>query len=435
MLRFPPATTSVLWPPNSILTAALLLTPIRRWWVCLAGALPVHFLIQSSLGWPVALVGTLFLTNCSEALIAAGFIRAFSDAPLRFDTFRRVVVFIIGAGLLAPLLSSFADAAVVHAFRGEPFWVVLQTRLFANSLTELSVVPLVVLGRCARRRPYLEISHAARFLEGGAARLRFRRGSAVHLRPRQARPRASGFDFYAAVLMLPLFFWAALRFGAGGMSAALLMVALTASFAARTGNRPFAVSIPNESLLAVQLYLVIMAIPLYAVSALLDERRRAMSELARGLQFEALLSELSRSFVRTPSDRIGEAFDVCLRRAGEFFGVDRVAIMQLSRSGTHLLIFRQGSAEGVPLLPDSYSCDMFPWVVDRLLSSEEVICESIDDMPKDADQDRASFSKLGLRAAFVIPLVASGNVQGVMSLHMIRTAQSLARSRSWRRSG
>src|SRR2546430_11576909 len=48
ILRFPPTTPSVLWPPNSILTATLLLTPVRRWWRCpfrwpasrLAAALP-----------------------------------------------------------------------------------------------------------------------------------------------------------------------------------------------------------------------------------------------------------------------------------------------------------------------------------------------------------------------------------------------------------
>ena len=30
-LRFLPVTTSVLWPPNAILTATLLLAPARRW--------------------------------------------------------------------------------------------------------------------------------------------------------------------------------------------------------------------------------------------------------------------------------------------------------------------------------------------------------------------------------------------------------------------
>src|SRR5438094_7819742 len=42
ILRFPPTTPSVLWPPNSILTATLLLTPVRRWWLYLLAALPAH---------------------------------------------------------------------------------------------------------------------------------------------------------------------------------------------------------------------------------------------------------------------------------------------------------------------------------------------------------------------------------------------------------
>ena len=40
-LRLPPATPSVVWPPNSILTTALLLTPVSRWWIVLLAALPL----------------------------------------------------------------------------------------------------------------------------------------------------------------------------------------------------------------------------------------------------------------------------------------------------------------------------------------------------------------------------------------------------------
>src|SRR5678815_2153421 len=76
VLRVPPETTSVLWPPNAILTATLLLTPSpRRWWVYLAAAFPAHLAVQLGTGWPRAMILALYLTNCSEAVIAAWCLR------------------------------------------------------------------------------------------------------------------------------------------------------------------------------------------------------------------------------------------------------------------------------------------------------------------------------------------------------------------------
>src|SRR3954469_12183627 len=77
-LRLPPATTSVLWPPNAVLTAALILTPPRRWALVLLPVLPVHILIQHPTGWPLALILALFVTNCLEAVLAAGGMRFLS---------------------------------------------------------------------------------------------------------------------------------------------------------------------------------------------------------------------------------------------------------------------------------------------------------------------------------------------------------------------
>src|SRR5215207_8846871 len=87
-LTFDPATTSVLWPPNAILTAALLFTPPRHWWVCLAAALPAHILLELGAGFSTNLSVLLFVTNCSEALLAAITVRALTDGPVRFDSFR-----------------------------------------------------------------------------------------------------------------------------------------------------------------------------------------------------------------------------------------------------------------------------------------------------------------------------------------------------------
>ena len=45
-LKFPGSTPSMLWPPNAILTAALLLTAPGRWWMYLLAALPAHLVVE-----------------------------------------------------------------------------------------------------------------------------------------------------------------------------------------------------------------------------------------------------------------------------------------------------------------------------------------------------------------------------------------------------
>src|SRR6185436_8321101 len=151
-LRFPPATTSILWPPNAILTSALVLAPPRRWFAILLLVLPVHLLIQIGTGWPLSLILALFVTNCSEALIAAGGMTLLTNTPWRFDTLRGLAAFFLAAVLLAPVLSSFADAAVVNLVRGEDYWRVWSTRTARNILAELTVVPAVVGGTLAALR-------------------------------------------------------------------------------------------------------------------------------------------------------------------------------------------------------------------------------------------------------------------------------------------
>src|SRR5215470_12322116 len=145
ILRLPPSTPSFLWPPNSILTATLLLSPPRRWPIYLLAAFPAHLLAEMGAMWPLSLVLLLFVTNCSEALLAAVCVRRLSDAPTRFDTLRRVLAFLVGAAFVAPFVSSFLDAGVVTALRTEPYWVVWRTRFFSNVLTAITLVPAIVV--------------------------------------------------------------------------------------------------------------------------------------------------------------------------------------------------------------------------------------------------------------------------------------------------
>src|SRR3954468_14203159 len=112
-LTFEPHPVSVLWPPNSILLAALLLTPKRAWWIVLLAALPAHLLVQLQSNVPPRMVFCWFISNSCEALIGAGYIRYFIQRPVPFDRLRNIAIFCVGGVFLGPFVSSFLDSGFV----------------------------------------------------------------------------------------------------------------------------------------------------------------------------------------------------------------------------------------------------------------------------------------------------------------------------------
>src|SRR5262245_49118858 len=109
-LTLHPQPVSTLWPPNATLLAILLLTPVRSWWVVLLAVFPAHVAVELEAGIPTRMVLSWFVSNCSEALIGAGCLRALIPAPIRLDSFTQVGAFVACVGFLAPFLSSFLDA-------------------------------------------------------------------------------------------------------------------------------------------------------------------------------------------------------------------------------------------------------------------------------------------------------------------------------------
>jgi integral membrane sensor domain MASE1 len=215
-LRFPPATPSVLWPPNAILAAALIALPPRRWWIPLLAALPAHFLFQRGSGWPLSLVAALYFTNCSEALIVAAVAHRLSDDPTRFDGLRRVAALLV-AIVTGVVGSSFLDAAVVHAIRGEAFNVVWRVRVFSNVLTELCVLPPMVV--LFSRRPISAVTAVLRprLLEAAFIAV----GTVLIGTLALGDTPLSGAAVVVPIIpiaLLPLLFLAGVRFGVTGIS-------------------------------------------------------------------------------------------------------------------------------------------------------------------------------------------------------------------------
>jgi PAS domain S-box-containing protein len=268
-----PSPVSTLWPPNSILLAALLLTPPRAWAVMLLAAFPAHLAIQLANDIPPTMILLWFVSNCSQALIGATCVRRLTGGPMRFDDSRHVGAFVLGS-IIGVFVSGFLDAGFVELVGGwgeGTFWQLWRARFFSNVLAELTVAPAIVAWSQVDVRSLRRVSVRA-IAEAIGLGLGLLAVSVLVFVWRE-----SGLGGIEALLYAPVPFlvWAAVRFGSIGTSTATMVVALLATRGAMHRVGPFVASSPSESALSIQLCLIFTSIPLLLLSAVMRERQRA----------------------------------------------------------------------------------------------------------------------------------------------------------------
>jgi two-component system, LuxR family, sensor kinase FixL len=273
-LTLRPHPVSVLWPPNSILLAALLLTPVRVWWVILLAAFPAHLAAQLQSNVPPMMILCWFISNSCEALIGAGCVRYLIDRPVRFDRLGNVGIFIFFAAFLAPLLSSFLDSAFVaiNRFGQDSYWQVWRIRFTSNILASLTLVPFIVTwsgdgiawGKIRR----------ARILEAGLLLIGLLSINTIVFY--KLAPTADSALLY---LPLPFLIWAAVRFGSCGASAAICALTFLAIWSAGHGYGPFSTRSAEENALSIQMFLIVMSVPLLLLAGVIEERSKGETTL------------------------------------------------------------------------------------------------------------------------------------------------------------
>jgi PAS domain S-box-containing protein len=290
-LKFPSIPTSIFWLPNATMFAVFLLAPPSRWWLYALAALPAHAAAQLPHHAPPVTMSLLFASNLADGALAAFALRRLSRGRAPFEGFREVALFLLFA-VVSPFVVSFADAAAVTLTGwASDFSLIWHTRFRSNVLTNIIWVPAVVIG-VTRGADWLLT--ASRRVLGEAAALTLALGLvAVAV----FGPRAPHTVTVLLLVPFPLFLWAAVRFGAGGVSAALLGFAFLVIWSVAHGNGPFTQAPPLRAALPIQLFLTLLSAPMLLLAALLQERR----------QMEAALSEREsqyRSIVESTGDGV-----------------------------------------------------------------------------------------------------------------------------------
>jgi PAS domain S-box-containing protein len=274
-LTFKPHPVSVLWPPNSILLAALLLTPRRSWWLVLLAAFPAHCLVELQSHVPPGMMFCWFASNSCEALLGAASVRYFIDGPIRLDRLRNVAVFCACGVFLGPFLSSFLDAAFValNHWGGDTYWNVWRVRVSSNALAAVIITPLILAWMGPADLPRQKTSRAS-LLEAGVLGVTLL--ALGFLLFNWLSPDRDVALLYAP---LPLLLWAAIRFGTRGATAAIATIGFLAIWGTTHGHGPFVEYPARESALYVQIFLSFIALPLLFLAALTEERNETEQTL------------------------------------------------------------------------------------------------------------------------------------------------------------
>ena len=263
------------WPPNAILLGALLLTPVRIWWVLLLAVFPAHLFVQRMAHVPFNSAFLWFVGNAGEALLGAVLIRMFKKDKSLFESVQGVIIFLTCGVLLPTVATSFLDAAsVIVTGLGQDYWLQWTTRLTSNIVADLTIVPIIVIfgvkGLTWFRRVNTSAYYEAALLMIGTVVVSFL------VFGRETAISGSWAFIYTP---LPLLIWALVRFGSGGMSASLLAVALISAWNTMHGRGPLGPQSMLYAVLSLHFLLTMLAISFLLSGALIAEKLRGEETL------------------------------------------------------------------------------------------------------------------------------------------------------------
>ncbi len=282
LLAIVPGTGISIWPPSGLFIATLVLASRQTWpWWVLAGCLAELF---GNFLWfhsplPAALL--IYAGNALEAMVGAWLVNLACRRPVRLETLREVLAFVVLAAGIAPVASATVGSATLAWFgiQGQTFAAAWPLFWIGDATGVLIVAPLaLVVLQNWRSKPQFS---AARWMEACALGLIFLGVAALSL---------GGYLPFAFIIMPPLL-WAAVRFEFRGAAVALILLALIAAVFTISGASEFAgdPESQRQKHIMLQLFLAISAFSALIVAAISRQYQLALLTVR---QSERELSQL-----------------------------------------------------------------------------------------------------------------------------------------------
>lgn len=217
------------WPASGLSVALLLLLPSRRWpWVLAGIALGE---VGSDLlgGYPPGAIALWTIGNVVEPVVGAILVRRFSSPGGDLAPAIRLVGFLAFAVIVGPLVGGTIGSLGTILVLDSPAAQVWPKYFVGDALGVLVIAPVLLTWAVpSPRRSSIEF----------AALL----GTSLLVALVAFRNWGGGWDLIFPYLTVPLFMWAALRFGLRGTAIVAVLVANIANWSTANGYGPFALA-------------------------------------------------------------------------------------------------------------------------------------------------------------------------------------------------
>lgn len=316
-LAIVPGITVSIWPPGGVFIATLILTSPYSWpWWVLAGCLAE---MTGQLLWfhsPPLAGFLIYVGNALCAIVGATLVNRAFGRPIRLESLREVLAFVVlGAGV-APLVSATVGSATLAWFgvKSQTFAGVWPLFWIGDATGILLVAPLalVVIQHWRSRTKF----SAVQWVEAGSLGLIFLGIAALSLKH----------DFLlSAYIIMPPILWAAVRFEFKGVAVALTLLALITMALTISGGSQF-VGDPEsqkQKQVMLQLFLAISAFSALIVAAISRQHQQALLALRDREQELSQLVDMVPVHIRRLTPEGKPTF--FNKRLLDFFGMSDVA--------------------------------------------------------------------------------------------------------------
>ena len=270
-----PSATAV-WPPTGIALAAFLVLGEYVAPGILLGAFLVNLTTSDSVLFSLAVA----IGNTMEGLIGARLVNLFANGSQAFNKAQDVFKFVFLASVLSTAVSATVGAtSLIWSGLALPddYLAIWLTWWLGDAAGSLIVAPALILWakdpkiRWSARRTIEAVFLLATLLLVALAVFGNQSSFAIQNYPLE-------------FLLVPVIIWAAYRFGQREAATMTVVISAIATFGTLQGLGPFTKTLPNESLLLLQSFMITVAITGLGLAALVSERWEAETELKKSNQ-------------------------------------------------------------------------------------------------------------------------------------------------------